>query len=533
MEAARGTEGTFGELIDSYLASLEGKASYSSAKSYLNTHIKKTWKGLLKIPAKDITLEECKQIARKAAEAGLTGGCNNLIAHIKAMFNFAIKSENSPVPSSTRFYISTNPADALAKNPDWVRVNTEYVSLKTLQTLYESCEHLKHDKALSKDKRHMNLARACQTQFLCLTGQRPEQVGRCRWEDFDEEKRTLLIRNDKNKHNPNHLVPLTDRAICILNRLRPYSGAGEYIFSNDRGQSAVSTGGYAKELQAHQRYYGLEVHAPKLIRSSWATLTSEAELPIEACEMVQSHIVGSKMGARHYDKSHYLPQKRKALEGWEQYFFKNSLDDTSSLSTTRDNWNFLKEQRRQSNTICLDYDMQDIEHIVYKAQGQSVGHAREQLSLFREAIFFAASGLPIPDEYLWLFEVLTEILCEIESGDVSAEFALGLSKWNRKNSNHIHMKWSEKSALEKGEKVIELCESLGSYSEAYNHAVDEGICKSVEQARKLRLKVLERREFEEKMDLLRKYSVDEALKRGAVLTEKDMYRIKSITKELA
>jgi len=67
---------------------------------------------------------------------------------------------------------------------------------------------------------------------IATGGQRPEQILRVPWSDYDMDNRTFRIEDRKGRAGVRiHLVPLTDRALGLLEEVRPISGGYEWPFS--------------------------------------------------------------------------------------------------------------------------------------------------------------------------------------------------------------------------------------------------------------------------------------------------------------
>ncbi len=69
---------------------------------------------------------------------------------------------------------------------------------------------------------------------LCIYtgGQRPHELAASRWNAVNWEEKTLLVVADVSKNKRGHLVPLTESAIEILQRVKEESSSDSaYIFS--------------------------------------------------------------------------------------------------------------------------------------------------------------------------------------------------------------------------------------------------------------------------------------------------------------
>ncbi|MTI13242.1 tyrosine-type recombinase/integrase [Sansalvadorimonas verongulae] len=319
---------TFGDLLERYRDSLEGRTAYVTVKSLFKIHVFERWPEMVKLPARDITPHQCLQIARASNQSGIEAGCNILIAYLKAAFNSALQAEFAIKGAVVRFGIQSNPAQHIKQVREWVRANDEYATIEQLRQLFDSCNNQAPAKPTKKDSRPMGAVHAAMVQLLCLTGQRPEQVIRLKWSDYDETRHTLKMFNGKGRSMKEHVIPVTGLMAGIFDTLKEFrTSDGEYIFSLNGGGKPASMSHLSGRFKQHTNYHGIEVQKLKLIRSGWSTGCADARLNIIGRELVQSHVVGSKVGAVHYDKSQHLDAKREVIEGWETYLLNPCKDD--------------------------------------------------------------------------------------------------------------------------------------------------------------------------------------------------------------
>jgi integrase len=68
-------------------------------------------------------------------------------------------------------------------------------------------------------------------EFLILTAVRTGEVLGCRWEEIDFDKKLWVIPGKRMKGGKEHEVPLSDRALEILNLQKQYANGSEYVFT--------------------------------------------------------------------------------------------------------------------------------------------------------------------------------------------------------------------------------------------------------------------------------------------------------------
>ena len=85
-------------------------------------------------------------------------------------------------------------------------------------------------------------------EFTILTAARSGEVLGARWFEFDFEKRIWIIPASRMKSAREHRVPLSDRALAILERLRE-ARDGEFVFPGARARTPISIMAMAMVLQ--------------------------------------------------------------------------------------------------------------------------------------------------------------------------------------------------------------------------------------------------------------------------------------------
>ena len=71
-------------------------------------------------------------------------------------------------------------------------------------------------------------------QLLAILAQRPGEIRHAKWEEFDFLEKVWAIPAAKMKMRRDHLVPLPEQALTLLDELRRMNGNGEYLFPSLR-----------------------------------------------------------------------------------------------------------------------------------------------------------------------------------------------------------------------------------------------------------------------------------------------------------
>jgi integrase len=154
-------------------------------------------------------------------------------------------------------------------------------------------------------------------QLLLLTGARKNEVAGAKWGEFDLKKKIWTVPPERFKSNASHLVPLSDQALAIIERL-PRFTKGDRLFTTTYGEKPIS--GFSKAKERIDKLVKDELEASP---SSWVVhdirrtvRTRLASLRISdlVAEMVIGH--GRKGLQRVYGQHRYVDETREALELW-------------------------------------------------------------------------------------------------------------------------------------------------------------------------------------------------------------------------
>ncbi|MDG1738782.1 MAG: integrase arm-type DNA-binding domain-containing protein [Paracoccaceae bacterium] len=148
-------------------------------------------------------------------------------------------------------------------------------------------------------------------EFTILTASRSGEVRKAKW---DEIKGDLWKRPaDHMKEGIAHAVPLSDRALSILNEAKSITNESGLIFPASRGKimSDMTMSKLVKELG-----FDADVHG---FRTSFRTWSQEqTNFAWEVGEVALAHRVGGK-SERAYARSDYLEKRRLMMETWSSY----------------------------------------------------------------------------------------------------------------------------------------------------------------------------------------------------------------------
>ena len=147
-------------------------------------------------------------------------------------------------------------------------------------------------------------------------GQRPEQLLRAKWSDYDFDNKTLTILNYKRNGSVfRHVVPLSERALKILRTIPEF---GEYPFTYLAGKH-IATTTLSICLNRFQDYHGKDEnhYLPRDIRRTCKNLLIDAGVNREGRNLLQCHQL-TGVDFKHYDRHEHLPEKWAAMEKYDR-----------------------------------------------------------------------------------------------------------------------------------------------------------------------------------------------------------------------
>ncbi len=170
---------------------------------------------------------------------------------------------------------------------------------------------------LKIDDYHGMPAVRCALLFLALTFCRPGEIRHAEWLEFDFEDRLWRIPAAKMKMSRDHIVPLSNQAIAILEYMRMFSDHARYVFLNQRNHArplGESTLANALRIMGYRE----DEMTPHGFRAMASTLLNEKGYPPDAIERQLAHVPHERIRGI-YNRAEYLPERRRMMDDWAAY----------------------------------------------------------------------------------------------------------------------------------------------------------------------------------------------------------------------
>jgi integrase len=213
---------------------------------------------------------------------------NRTLGHCKALFGFAKRQGLA----------SASPFDGLERLEEASRERV--LVARELRAVWKAAEKL--DQPI-----------VAITRLLLLTGCRLGEIEGLRWSEINFDKRQLELPGNRVKNGRGHIVPLSEPAMAILEKLT--RGKGEGVFDvkiGPRVRKALSKA-VATELSEEPERWTLH----DLRRTAATRMAEDLKIAPHVVDKILNHSSGVVRGvAAVYIRGEYLDERRAALEAW-------------------------------------------------------------------------------------------------------------------------------------------------------------------------------------------------------------------------
>ena len=166
----------------------------------------------------------------------------------------------------------------------------------------------------------------CLIEWQLLTMTRPAEAAMTRWDEVDFETKEWRIPAGRMKMKREHIVPLSQEALAILEVMRPISKHRDYVFPGYRNPLEAMNSQTANMALKRMGFKGLLVaHG---MRAMASTVLNEKGFPADVIEAALAHIDTNEV-RRAYNRTQYLEQRREMMGWWGKYVDSASYSKTS------------------------------------------------------------------------------------------------------------------------------------------------------------------------------------------------------------
>ncbi|EJL6784798.1 integrase arm-type DNA-binding domain-containing protein [Vibrio alginolyticus] len=316
-------KGSVKQLFDAYVSQMQkdGKRTHKAVLASLEKEVYPIIPPATK--AKDVTTHDLMLVLAAMIKRGAKTQSNRVRSYLMAAFNYGLKHDNDPANfiDEAKFGLVMNPVVAIPKQKDAERVGEHYLKLGEVMALIDDLNNEYQRFKMGESIRNLIL--------LCLFtgGQRPYELAASKWEAIDWQQKTLLITPDISKNKRPHIIPLTDSALVVLKK-QQFNNESEFIFphrfnSGEHIRLDSLSQGIARYRESTPE---VKPFTPRDLRRTCKTLMGEVGISKSLRDRLQNHALND-VSSKHYDRYEYLPEKRRALEVWEQKLSLQTVDN--------------------------------------------------------------------------------------------------------------------------------------------------------------------------------------------------------------
>lgn len=285
----------FGDLAASWAATKLNTLSKSYQKATRLRIAKYITPALAARTANSITSGEVLQLLRKAENAGYIDTAKRLKVIIGQIFRYGIAAgvvESDPTTALTGALQSRSKIHYPAPT-----------STKDISTIIQTISAYPYP-----------IVRGVLLLQL-YTAARPGEVRRAEWSEFEGSIWTIPA--EKMKMRRPHIVPLSRQVLSMLEELRPYTGAGQWLFPSAR-DAARPISDAAARLALRGMGFGRKVITPHGFRSMFSTWANEREENPDVIEAALAHQSKNQVRSA-YNRAEYLKQRRELSQKWADW----------------------------------------------------------------------------------------------------------------------------------------------------------------------------------------------------------------------
>lgn len=153
------------------------------------------------------------------------------------------------------------------------------------------------------------------TKVLIHTFVRTGELRGAKWGEFDFNERMWVIPADRMKMGHEHLVPLTDQVIALLDQLKEINGHRDYVFASPNRPRQPISDNAILNLIYRMGYKGRATgHG---FRATASTALNEMGYKPDAIERQLAHGEQNKIRAA-YNRGQYLDERIRLMNDWSE-----------------------------------------------------------------------------------------------------------------------------------------------------------------------------------------------------------------------
>jgi integrase len=316
-EAKAGAKHTFKSVAADYMEFLDHRMATGDLKPRshveIKRHLMKHFEPLHRLVISSITRATVAARLREIAKQNGPGAADRTRSNVSTFFSWAIGEgicEINPVVGTNR-----QSGEYVERERSLITMNGEKPNYNELIAVWKGAPDNEYGKIV---------------RLLILTLCRRDEIANLEWSEIDRESRLIRLPGARTKNGEEHVVPLSDPALAILDSIAERKGRA-LVFGWGKGGYA----GWSKSKKDFDEKVKLKTPwtLHDLRRSGRTGLGILGVAPHEA-EAVLNHLPPKLM--RTYDKNKYEREKRKALDLWAAHLMRLVRGEKSNVVPLRD-----------------------------------------------------------------------------------------------------------------------------------------------------------------------------------------------------
>lgn len=305
-ERKRAKESSFAKVSAAYLAEVKSSYTPGSYRSKEGRIRKYLAPKLDALPISEIGVKEIRPVLEACKAHGAWAGIH-VKGDLSAIFEFAVVrglAESNPVPTLRGLLKIPSSQSKAVMTTDQIRAF--YRGLRAYRGYPETALCLR---------------------LIALTACRPGEAADAEWSEFDFEAELWRRPAEKMKARRDHVFPLSEEALKVLEHLRPITEGGRYLFPHRSGEGFATP----NRLTYAMRDMNLGPRTtPHCWRTTFSTWANEQGFRPDAIERQLAHVESNKVRAT-YNKAILLSQRREMMKAWADYL---AAAEDSALGAT-------------------------------------------------------------------------------------------------------------------------------------------------------------------------------------------------------
>jgi len=152
-------------------------------------------------------------------------------------------------------------------------------------------------------------------EFLILTAARTSEVVGARWDEIDLDAKTWTVPGERIKAGREHRVPLSPRALELLEHAKAIANNGEFVFAGRTPKAPLSSMVFLMMLRRLERG-DITAHGFRSTFRDWAA--ERTHFSRSVCEAALAHVIKDKTEAAYF-RSDLFGQRRALMDSWEKF----------------------------------------------------------------------------------------------------------------------------------------------------------------------------------------------------------------------